>query len=257
MILHAQEMGEGDPVCVLHGLFGAGMNLRTAGRRLAVAHRVLLLDLRNHGSSPHAPTMSYAEMSADVRETLAALGALPAALLGHSMGGKIAMRLALDTPNAVTRLLVVDIAPVAYVPHFDGLVAALRALPLRPGLTRTEASALLAPAVPDAALRAFLLQNLRFEGAPTWRLGLAEIAANLSLLEGWDATPGAHYDRPALFLSGARSSYVRTDYRPVIRALFPAARFATLRDAGHWMHADQPDAFAATAAAFLTPGEPA
>ncbi len=119
------------------------------------------------------------------------------------------------------------------------------------------ASALLAPAVPDAALRAFLLQNLRLEGAPAWRLGLAEIAANLPLLEGWDVPPGARYEGPALFLSGARSSYVRPDYRPAIRALFPAARFATLRDAGHWLHAEQPEAFAETAAAFLAPGEPA
>ena len=262
MILHAQEMGAGDPVCLLHGLFGAGMNLRTAARHLATARRVLLLDLRNHGGSPRAPTMSYTEMAADVRETLAAHGALPAALLGHSMGGKVAMHLALGEPGAVTRLLVADIAPVAYAPHFHDLVAALCAVPLRPGLTRAEASSLLAPAIQDAALRAFLVQNLRFEGTPAWRIGLTEIAANLPVVEGWDAPPGARYEGPSLFLSGARSSYVRPGYRPAIRALFPAAHFATLRDAGHWMHADQPEAFAATAAAFLTPpnlapGEPA
>nr|MDQ2804639.1 alpha/beta fold hydrolase [Pseudomonadota bacterium] len=199
MILHAQAMGEGAPVCVLHGLFGAGMNLRTAARRLAAARRVLLLDLRNHGSSPHIPTMSYAEMAADVRETLAAQDALPAALLGHSMGGKVAMHLALNEPEAVPCLLVADIAPVAYGPHFHDLVAALRALRLTPALTRAEASALLAPSVPDAALRTFLLQNLRFEGAPAWRIGLTEIAANLPALEGGDAPPGARYDGPTLF----------------------------------------------------------
>jgi pimeloyl-ACP methyl ester carboxylesterase len=252
VILSAQEAGEGPPICVLHGLFGAGTNLRTATRSLQATRRVILLDLRNHGNSPHAPAMSYAEMAADVRETLAALGALPAAFLGHSMGGKAAMRLALDAPEAVTRLLVADIAPVAYQPHFHELVAALRALPLRPGLTRAEASALLAPYVEDAALRAFLLQNLRFgAGAPAWRIGLDAIAANLSLLEGWEAPPGAAYGGPVLFLAGERSGYVRPEYRPAIRALFPAARFATLRDAGHWMHADQPEAFAATATAFL------
>lgn len=252
MILSAQEAGEGPPVAVLHGLFGSGANLRTATRQLQATRRVVLLDLRNHGSSPHAPTMSYAEMAADVRETLAARDALPAALLGHSMGGKTAMRLALDAPDAVTRLLVADIAPVAYRPHFHEIAAALRALPLRPSLTRAEASALLAPAVEDPALRAFLLQNLRFGAdAPAWRIGLDAIAANLSALEGWEAPPGVAYAGPALFLAGERSGYVRPDYRPAIRELFPAARFAILRDAGHWMHADQPEAFAATAAAFL------
>ena len=256
MILEAQEMGEGAPVGVLHGLFGAGQNLRTAARALAAGRRVILLDLRNHGSSPRAPSMGYAEMAEDVRETLAARGALPAALLGHSMGGKVAMRLALDDAPAVMRLLVADIAPVAYPPHFHELVAALRALPLHAGLTRADASARLAPDVGDPALRAFLLQNLRFgDGAPRWRIGLDAIAENLPSLEGWDAPPGRAYGGPALFLSGDRSTYVRPEHRPAIRALFPAARFATLRDAGHWMHADQPEAFGATAAAFLLRGD--
>jgi len=261
MILHAEEMGQGAqgvPVCILHGLFGSGANLRMVARRLASTRRVLLLDLRNHGHSPHAATMAYAEMAADVRETLAAHEAIPAALLGHSMGGKAAMHLALGTPGAVSRLLVADIAPVAYPPHFRDLAQAMLALPLRPGLTRAEASALLAAAVPDASLRAFLLQNLVLGEAPAWRIGLAEIAAALPGIEGWDAPPGIHYDGPTLFLSGARSDYVRAEDRPCIRALFPASRFASLRDAGHWMHADQPDAFVATASAFLSAaGQPA
>ena len=255
MILHAEEMGKGSPpVCLLHGLFGSGANLRTAARRLAATRRVVLLDLRNHGGSGHAAGMSYGEMAADVRATLAGREALPAALLGHSMGGKVAMRLALDAPGVVERLLVADIAPVAYPPHFQDLVAALQALPLRPGLGRAEASALLAPAVPDAALRAFLLLNLRPGEMPCWRIGLGEIAAGLRHIEGWEAPPGARYAGPALFLSGERSGYVRAEDRPAIRALFPEARFAVLRDAGHWMHADQPEAFAATATAFLVPG---
>ena len=253
MILRAEEMGNGAPVCVLHGLFGSATNLRTVGRRLAATRRVLLLDLRNHGTSSHASSMSYAEMAADVRETLASRDALPAALLGHSMGGKVAMRLALEAPGAVSRLLVGDIAPVTYPPHFRDLAAAMLALPLRPGLKRAEADALLAPAAQDRALRAFLLQNLVLGEAPAWRIGLAEIAAALPGIEGWDAPTGASYGGPALFLSGGRSDYVRAADRPLIRALFPAARFVTLRDAGHWMHADQPEAFAATATAFLAP----
>lgn len=254
MILHAEIMGQGAPVALLHGLFGAGGNLRGIARKLAAARRVLLLDLRNHGASPHAASMTYAEMAADVRETLAAHDALPCALLGHSMGGKVAMRLALDAPGLVARLLIADIAPIPYEPHFREIAQALLDLPLHPGLRRADASALLAPRIADASLRAFLLQNLQPGDHPAWRIGLAEIAASLPGIEGWETPPGARYDWPTLVLSGERSDYVRPESRPVIRSLFPKARFATLRDAGHWLHADQPAAFAATAEAFLLAG---
>lgn len=254
MILHAEAMGQGAPVALLHGLFGAGGNLRSIARHLAASRRVLLLDMRNHGASPHAATMTYADMAIDVRETLAAHGALPCALLGHSMGGKVAMRLALDAPGLVSRLLIADIAPVAYEPHFREIAQALLDVPLHPGLSRADASALLAARIPDPGLRAFLLQNLRTGDHPAWRIGLAEIASSLPSIEGWEAPPGGQYDGPVLVLSGERSEYVRPESRPVFRSLFPKVRFATLRDAGHWLHADQPAAFAATAEAFLLAG---
>ncbi len=253
MKLRVSELGAGPPICLLHGLFGAGRNLGVVARALAPRHRVLLPDLRNHGRSPHAATMTYAEMAADIRETLAAAGALPAALLGHSMGGKVAMRLALDDPDAVTRVLVADIAPIPYPPHFRGPGAAMLALPLVPGLTRVAASAQLAAAIPDDALRAFLLQGLDLADPPVWRIGLAEIMRNLTDIESWDVPPGARYDGPTLFLAAGRSDYVTETARPAIRALFPAARFATLKDAGHWLHADQPAAFNAAATAFFNP----
>ena len=251
MMLHAIEAGSGPPVALLHGLFGAARNFGAVQRRLAERFRVVALDLRNHGASPHDADASYAAMAADVLETLAALGAPRAALVGHSMGGKVAMTVALLRPEAVFRLLVADIAPVRYEPHFRSFAEAMRALPLTPGLTRAEASAALAPAVPDPAMRAFLLQNLDHGAQPAWRVGLDELAAALPDIEGWNSRPGASYPGPALVLSGARSDYVQPEHRPLFRALFPAVRFATLRDAGHWLHADQPEAFTATAAAFL------
>lgn len=251
MILHAREAGEGSPVVLLHGLFGSARNLGTVQARLAARHRVLALDLRNHGDSPHAYGMDYATMAEDVRETLAARNALPAALIGHSMGGKVAMRLALAAPEAATRLLVADIAPVAYPPGFGAYAEAMAALPLQAGLTRATADAALAPAIPEASVRSFLLQNLHLGAAPSWRIGLAEITAALPEIEGWNTPPGASYGGPTLFVSGEFSPYIQAEARPTIRALFPAVRFVTLRHAGHWLHADNPDGFVAVASAFL------
>lgn len=259
MKLHASEVGEGPSLVLLHGLFGAGPNLSVVQRRLGDRFRTLALDLRNHGESPHDPAMGYDAMAADVLETLAARDALPAAILGHSMGGKVAMHAALAQPEALTRLIVADIAPVAYPPHFRAIAEAMRALPLPAGLTRAAADRALADAVPDAALRGFLLRNLRVGDAPAWRIGLAEIAAALPEIEGWETPPGATYTGatyagPTLFVAGARSDYIRPEHRPAIRALFPRARFATVKAAGHWLHADNPDGFVAVVEGFLVEG---
>jgi pimeloyl-ACP methyl ester carboxylesterase len=251
LILHAIEAGAGPPVALLHGLFGAARNLGVVQRALAPRHRVLALDLRNHGESPHAEGMAYADLAADVRETLGARGALPCALLGHSMGGKVAMQAALTAPTEVSRLLVADIAPVPYHGAFAAYAEAMAALPLTPGLSRAAAEAALAAAVPEPAVRAFLLQNLRLSPTPAWRIGLAEIRRALPQILDWDAPPGARYPGPALFVAGAQSDYIRPEHRPLIRALFPAARFVTLKGAGHWLHADNPVGFARLAEDFF------
>ncbi|HVC63355.1 MAG TPA: alpha/beta fold hydrolase [Acetobacteraceae bacterium] len=251
MILHSIDAGQGPPVALLHGLFGSARNLGAVQRALAPRFRVFALDLRNHGASPHAATMGYPAMAADVVETLDQRAALPAALVGHSMGGKAAMMAALLHPDRVERLLVADIAPVAYEHHNAEIAAALAALPLSPGLTRTAAGAALEEAVPDAGLRGFLLQNLVPGGHPVWRIGLREIAASMPAIEGWDAPAGAVYGGRTLFVAGAASDYVRPEHRPAIRAMFPAARFVTLKHAGHWLHADNPAGFVAVIEAFL------
>jgi len=255
MILHAAEAGtarNGDaPVALLHGLFGSAANFAAIQRRLAGTRRVIAFDLRNHGLSPHDPAMSYADMAADVLESLAALGVERAAIAGHSMGGKVAMQAALLRPDRVGRLIVADISPVRYEPAYRSIADAMLAIPLTPGLTRAAADGALATAVPDAVVRGFLLQNLRFGPAPAWRIGLREIASNLPGIEGWDAPQGGRYAGPALVLRGERSDYVRPEHRAAIRALFPDARFMSLKGAGHWLHADAPDAFAAVVEAFL------
>jgi pimeloyl-ACP methyl ester carboxylesterase len=251
MILNSVEAGAGAPVVFLHGLLGAAQNFGAIQKALAATHRVIAMDLRNHGASPHAPTMSYAEMAADVAETLQALRAAPAAIIGHSMGGKVAMTLALDHPDLVERLLVADIAPVAYpAPSFLRYLAAMRAVPLTPGLTRREADAALADAVPQPPLRGFLLQNLLFnETPPRWRIALDAIVAEMPSIGGWPDPPG-RYDGQVLVLAGDASDYIKPEDHARFRALFPAAEFHAIR-AGHWLHADNPQAFLAEVTAFL------
>ena len=250
MRLHAVEAGQGDPPLVLlHGLFGSARNFGAVQRELARHRRTIALDLRNHGASPHAADMRYATMAADVLETL---DAFPALLLGHSMGGKAAMQVALSRPDAVARLIVADIAPVSYPPHHRETAEAMAALRLAPGMNRAQADTVLARTVPDAGLRAFLLQNLQLGATPSWRIGLAEIIAGFSAIEAWDAPTGAHYDGPTLFVAGANSDYIRPEHRPVIRSLFPRARFVTLKNAGHWLHAENPQGFVGVVEAFLT-----
>ena len=260
MRLHAVEAGPGvgpgvgqrTPVVLLHGLFGSARNFGLVQKRLAGRWRVIALDLRNHGASGHDPDMSYAAMAADVADSLAALGAAPAAVIGHSMGGKVAMRLALDQPALLRALVVADIAPRPYPPHFAAIAAAMAGLPLAAGMTRAEADAALAGAVPDAALRGFLMQNF-LPGHPAgWRIGLSEIIAALEHeIGGWNAPAGASWSGPTLVLTGALSDYVTAADRGPMRALFPAARFAALHRAGHWLHADNPDGFLAAVGAFL------
>jgi pimeloyl-ACP methyl ester carboxylesterase len=252
MRLAVTEQGAGPAVVLLHGLFGAGQNFGSVQKALAAdGFRVLALDLRNHGGSPHAPEVGYAAMAADVAETLQAEAAWPASVIGHSMGGKTAMALALARPEGVARLLVADIAPVAYTaPQFTAYLHAMRALDLRPGMTRRQADAALVPAVAAAPLRGFLLQNLSFDqDPPRWRIGLEEIAAGLGEIGGWPDLAG-HYDGPTLVLAGNASDYVKPEHWPVFQRLFPAAQLETMA-AGHWLHAENPQAFLDAVRRFL------
>jgi esterase len=252
MRLNVIEAGQGAPLVLLHGLFGSARNWGAVQKALATDYRVLAFDLRNHGASPHAAGMGYAAQAEDVAETLAALGIRSATILGHSMGGKAAMMLALTRPDLVERLIIADIAPRPYPPALRGVVEAMQALPLHPGLTRQEADQALRGAVPEAPIRSFLLQNLRFETSPpSWRIGLAEIAAAMPEIEAFAPPQAARFNGPALAMAGALSPYIRAEDHAVFRALFPHISFVSIARAGHWLHAENPEGFMAALRDFL------
>ncbi len=242
MILNISEAGEGSPLVLLHGLFGAARNLGALTRAFSPHFRVYALDLRNHGDSPRGGAMDYATMAGDVAETLAHLNLSQVRLCGHSMGGKVAMMLALSQPDRVQRLAVMDIAPVTYQHDYTGYVEAMRAIPLSPALTRGDADQALAASVKAAPMRAFLLNNLVLGAAPRWRVGLDEISANMKTLFQWNDPAGARpYEGPTLFLCGAESDYVTPAAESAILDRFPQAHIERVAGASHWLHADKPE----------------
>lgn len=235
---------------IVHGLFGSARNWGAIARRLSGDRRVITVDMRNHGQSFRAESQSYAEMAGDLAQVIDGAGA-PVDVLGHSMGGKAAMELALTHGSLVDRLIVADIAPVAY-PHSQAhLVRAMRGLDLDGLASRSEADRRLAAAVPDEGVRAFLLQSLDLKAEPpAWRLNLDVLEREMDRITGWPGTEG-RFEGPALFLTGALSDYVRPEHRATIKHLFPNAKFARIPGAGHWLHAERPREFEAAVRAFL------
>lgn len=253
MRLNAQTAGDpaAPALVLLHGLFGRSRNLGLLARHFATRCHVLSLDLRNHGDSPHAPGMDYPTLASDVLETLDAHGVNQATLIGHSMGGKTAMMAALMAPPRVSQLVVIDIAPRSYDHHNAAVAAALQAIPLHAPLSRAAAETMLEAAVPLAATRQFLVQNLRPGAEPAWQIGLDHIAASMRDIESWPPIAAPPYAGPALFLAGANSDYITTDDRGTITALFPASQIEYIAAAGHWVHADQPTSLITAIARFL------
>ena len=252
MRLHFQSMGSGEPLVVLHGLFGSGDNWLSFAQRFAVRFRVILPDARNHGLSPHHPEMSYPLMAADLLELMAEQGIGAAHLLAHSMGGKTAMEFALTHGEQVRSLVVVDIAPRAYDPRHEHILEALCGLDPGRYLDRREIEHALADAIPELAVRRFLLKSLTREGSRgfRWKLGLEEIKRNYSRLnEG--LAGGRSWGGPCLFVRGENSDYVREEDRAAINDLFPAAEFRAIAGAGHWVHADAPGPFERLVSGFL------
>lgn len=239
------------PLLIVHGLYGSGRNWGVIARRLADNRDVVAVDQRNHGNSPWSDVHDYPAMAADLAEVIASLGG-KADVLGHSMGGKAAMQLALTKGDLIRRMVVADIAPVAYGHDQTRHIDAMRALDVTGITTRGEADRRLAAIVPEESLRAFFLQSLdiKAEGGPRWRLNFDALAANMAKIVGWTGVEG-RFDGPTLFLSGGESHYVKPEYRDTIRALFPAARFAKIPGAGHWLHAEKPREFEETVRVFL------
>lgn len=248
--LHHVESGSGPPLVVLHGLFGSLRNWQTIARQLSATHRVICADLRNHGRSPHLAVMGYPGMAADVERLVDDLGLVQPLLLGHSMGGKVAMTSALRDPSRWSGLVIVDIAPVTYRNSFLDRVEAMMALPLGTLRSRAQADAFLRDAEPDQAIRNFLLHNLRADdGRYRWQINLEAIRDGLAAIAGFPDLDGPCL-LPTLAIRGDRSGAVRPDFQPRLRELFPQVEIVTLAS-GHWPHAEVPDAFLAAIRPFI------
>ncbi len=245
--LASQTYGEGGrPLLVAHGLFGTGRNWGVIAKRLSDRGQVTTVDMRNHGDSFWDDDHSYAALADDLAQVI---GDGQWDVLGHSMGGKAAMALALRHPDKVRRLVVADIAPVAYTHSQQHFIDAMRALDLTGIETRKQADAAFAHHVHDDGVRAFLLQSLDVrEGR--WRMNLDVLEDQMDAITGW-APIDATFPRAAFFLSGGDSDYVQSEHSDVIRALFPKARFAWIPGTGHWLHAEKPRDVEASIRAFL------
>ncbi len=236
------------PLVIAHGLYGSARNWGVIAKRLSDSRQVIAVDMRNHGHSPWTRTHSYQDMAGDLAEVIRAHGGA-ADVLGHSMGGKAAMVLALSHPDLVNRLIVADIAPVPYTHSQMPPLNAMRAVDLSRVRKRSDAAAQLAELGVEPALQSFFTQSLDLT-EKRWLLNLDVLAQEMDQIMGFPDVPG-EFDGPALFLSGALSDYVSAQDRPAIRARFPGARFAKLKEAGHWLHADQPRAFEAAIRTWL------
>jgi pimeloyl-ACP methyl ester carboxylesterase len=269
--LATRTIGESGPrVVFVHGLFGQGKNWTTIAKGLADDHRVTLVDLPNHGHSPWTDRVDYLDMAGLLAAELEQFGE-PVTLVGHSMGGKVAMQLALRRPELLHALVVVDIAPVSYPPTggrtddpdeeaspFGAYIDAMRAMDLDALKTRDDADEALREAVPSRMVRSFLLQSLVREGMGSgggwrWRLNLDLLDRDLGELRGFPAPPpGASFDGAVLWIAGVNSTYVLDEDRPHMDALFPATRLVRIKNAGHWVHSEQPEVFLETLRRFLT-----
>ena len=244
MPLHFKQLGHGEPLVLLHGLFGSGDNWFGVAPKLAEKFHVFAPDLRNHGHSPHHAEMDYPLMAADLEKFFAAQKIENARVNGHSMGGKVAMQFALDFPARVKKLVVVDMAPRAYKRKHDHIFEALLAVDLKLFQTRAEIEVALEPEIPSLNLRRFLLKNLGRDdhGKFFWKMNLRGVAENYSRL-GEVLDPQNHFEKPALFIRGAKSDYINTADEAGIHRLFPAAEIRTIASANHWVHADAPEEF--------------
>ena len=251
-MLHTVEHGSDSdqpPMLIAHGLFGSGRNWSSMAKRLSNDRRVLVVDMRNHGLSGWNDSHRYDDLAADLAEVIESNGGC-ADLVGHSMGGKASMKLALDYPRMIRRLVVADIAPVAYTHDQNHLIDAMRSVELDGIRQRSDADAMLGGRVDDSGIRAFLLQSLDISKR-RWRLNLEVLQAEMNAIVGWPQID-READHPTLFLSGGDSDYVSQEGRAAARRNFPNARFAGIPGAGHWLHAEKPQEFEAAVRVFLS-----
>lgn len=242
MELNFKSFGQGEPVIILHGMFGTLDNWQTLAKKLAENYLVYIVDLRNHGKSPHDDEFSYKIMANDVKEFMEANWIFEAAVIGHSMGGKVAMQLAYEYPDMVTKLVVVDIAPKKYVGNHQTIFEAMFALDLDTLESRTIADEQLATRIKEYGVRQFLLKNLHINKETakySWKMNLPVIYEQYQHILDHTLS-GEPYDGETIFVNGAKSNYVNVEELPAYQKFFPHATIKTVADAGHWVHAEKP-----------------
>ncbi len=254
LTLYSRKVGENGPdFVVLHGLFGSGKNWRSFAGSLEEDFQVWTLDARNHGDSPHADSMSYQQMAEDVVRFFDENELENVILLGHSMGGKTAMQLALQFPDRIAALIVVDIAPVCYDHQQKQLklIEAMQGLHLAAEMSRSDIEKKLALKIPEKRLLSFLMTNLyRQNGQFQWRIGMEQIAAGMPYLLNYPEVNSV-FEGPVQFIGGENSAYLKFEYHALIRKKFPESRITMLKNCGHWLHIEQPAAFQKTVNEFL------
>ena len=252
MKLFSRELGQGDPIIVLHGLFGSSDNWLTPAKLLANHYTVYSVDLRNHGQSPHSDDFDYPAMVEDLKEFVDGAGIQNTVLIGHSMGGKAAMNFALAYPNKLSKLIVIDIAPKAYDLEHYVIAEGLKAIPVESISSRNEADEILSQHVPQADVRQFLLKNLQRKSAGgfSWKINLPVISAKLANI-GMDLQFPGTFDKPTLFIRGSRSKYISDADSDRITEVFPKAELESM-DTGHWVQAEKPQEFADMVIRWLT-----
>ena len=241
MQLNFRESGSGTAIFLLHGLLGSASNWKPVATELAKDNRVITPDLRNHGASPHAPVMGYSDMAGDIFELMDQLGLASVVLIGHSMGGKVAMQAALQEPQRVQSLAVLDIAPISYPHSHQQIYSAMGSLDLTSLSSRVMADANLQPYIGEKAMRQFVLTNLvQRDGEFGWRVNLEALIDCEEQILDFPAGSKSGFRGPVLFLSGSESDYVGAAGIQAIMDLFPQARMQVIADAGHWLHAERP-----------------
>ena len=252
-ILHSQIVGEGKPFLILHGFLGMSDNWKTLGKRFAAqSYQIHLIDQRNHGRSFHSEVFNYKVMAEDIKNYCEHHQLETSILLGHSMGGKVAMQYATTYPNTVSKLIIADIAPKAYPLHHQIILEALSSLDFSRIKTRKEADKALQKLIPNMGIRLFLLKNLYWKnkGELGLRINLPVLIKNMDEI-GKPLAPDAYFDQPTLFLRGENSGYIENTDAIIIKKHFPKATIKTISKAGHWLHAEHPDAFFEEVVGFL------
>ena len=253
MELNFKTMGRGEPVIILHGLFGTLDNWQTIAKHLSEHFSVYIVDQRNHGRSPHAAHMDYPALAEDLRHFMERHWMYKAHLIGHSMGGKTVMEFALEHPDMTDKLVVVDIAPKAYPGGHEDIFKALFAVDLDAIQSRQEAEEILSQYIEDAGTKQFLLKNLsrKKEGTFEWKMNLPVLHQYYQEILA-PPTAQTPFEGETLFIRGGRSPYVLDSDLPAIHGLFPAAQLETIANAGHWVHADAPAELLQKVYTFLT-----